>query len=168
MQAYRVAEEALGVQPDSGAGSQSVERWRAWCDIQLDVGDFYYYVQADADRLDRLITRAWPIVERYGTPWHAAGFFRLSSQLNYRRTRYVVSEEDLTNEQAELAAAEKTGDLGLIAGNRFQLGFRRLWYGDVAAAEELMSASSSFQPCQRQLPNQLPKLSFTPGCRQRH
>lgn len=132
MQAYRAAESALGIQ----AGSQDVDLWRAWCDIQLAIGDFYYYVQADADSLERLLTTARPVVERYGTAWHAAELFRELSQLNYRRNRYVVSGDDLANEAAELAAAETSGDLGLIAGTNFQLGFRRLWYGDLAAAEE--------------------------------
>lgn len=141
MQAYRAAEEALGLQPDGQDDSQDVELWRAWCDIQLAIGDFYYYIRADADSLERLITTARPVVERYGTARHAADLFRELGQLNYRRNRYVISKEDLTDEQAELTAAEKTGDLNLIAGSNFRQGFRRLWYGDFAAAEESLQTA---------------------------
>ncbi len=130
---YAAAEAALALPPDS----LDAERRRAWCDVQFEIAQLYYD-RGDVAALERLLAAVRPVVERVGAPPHHDKLFQTRSQLSFRRNRYVVSADDLADERAALARAEQAGDAIAIGVAHFHLGFRYLWYGDIAAAEAHM------------------------------
>jgi tetratricopeptide (TPR) repeat protein len=90
-----------------------------------------------------LIERSRPWVEKYAASIQRAQFFGRVSMMAWRRDRYQVSDEILAYSQAELQAAEESGDPIETAIARFACGFSHLWRGELDEAEALIQAALS-------------------------
>src|SRR5207248_3744544 len=110
IQAYNAAESALS----KDMGESVAERWQEWIQIQLD-SMWTYHMQARTRDMNDLIEKMQPVVESYGTPAQSATFFIAAAIRNFRRDRYVISEETLAYADAALAASQQSGNARTIA-----------------------------------------------------
>ncbi len=133
---YETAEAALGQAPSD----QDLAWWQEWVQIQTEQMLLHYW-QAHVDEIGILVEKTRPIVERYGTPAQRAGFFKGLMLMHFRRDRFVISLETLSYAQICLEAQRQTNDLSELAYAQFNVGFARLWYGDLDTAEQEMLAA---------------------------
>jgi tetratricopeptide (TPR) repeat protein len=136
LQAYDLAETALGQEPAESAP----EWWQEWLQIQLERMNLLYFMN-QWHKISELAEKVRFNVERYGTPAQRVNFFLSLTNMNYRRDRYVVSEETLALCRAALVISQEAGNPSIIAWARFMLGFGHLWRGELREAEEQMQAA---------------------------
>jgi DNA-binding SARP family transcriptional activator len=135
-QAFNAAETALGPE----RAEAEVEWWQEWAQIQSDRMMLYYW-QNQPQKMDQLVTKVRPVVERYGTPGQRGGFFKGLLLVNLRRNRYVVSDEMLNYFRPYVMAWQEAGNLSELAFAQFNAGFTWLWRGHLDAAEQQMQAA---------------------------
>ena len=130
-EAYDLAEEMLGAEPDESA----TVWWQEWLRLQLNRMEMHYW-QARLRELAQLVERIRPAMQQHGTPALRFYFYDSLISVAERRDRYTISDEILANARAMLAAGQESGDQRLIAEGQFQLGFCLLWHDDFDEAEE--------------------------------
>jgi hypothetical protein len=143
LQEFDAAEGVLGSRQTVTDGTPQVEAatwYQEWIQIQLDAMYVHYWA-SQPDRINTLIERARPVVERYGTPSQRAGFFKALTGMNLRRYRYLVPDETLEYLHAYMAAQQDVDDPSALAESQFIGGHCYLWRGDLDRAEALMLAA---------------------------
>jgi DNA-binding SARP family transcriptional activator len=116
------------------------ERWREWIRVQTDRLMLLYW-QQDPERMTRLIERAEPIVERWGTPAQRAEFLAAHYLVRLAQERYVASDETLELSRRFLAARKALGDPVDIARAQFNVGFVRLTRGELDDAQPALESA---------------------------
>jgi len=106
LQAYSRAETTLGQEP----AESDAKWWQEWVQIQLESMEAYYW-QAQPHEMSKLADKARLAVEQYGTPTQRILFFDRLVQTNFRRDRYIISDETIGYVRAMQADARKLGDL---------------------------------------------------------
>jgi tetratricopeptide (TPR) repeat protein len=138
---YEQGEEALGKEPADQVSA--AEWWQEWFEIQC--GRFIlHYLRAEMGEMDALLELSRPIVEPYATSRQRMRFLEGALVANLSRERYVVSEKALGYVEAQMAAAQESGDEFEIAGAHFEIGWVRLWHGDLEEAEAHLQAALAF------------------------
>jgi DNA-binding SARP family transcriptional activator/tetratricopeptide (TPR) repeat protein len=130
--------EALGPEPES-----PTKGWQqAWLKILLSRMDFLYF-RNEVDELARLVELVKPILDEVGEPRQRIDYLLRQGQLAVRQERFAVSEEGIDLAIAYLRAAEEFGQPDKIAYGHFSVGFRYLWAGRPAAANEMLQSGLS-------------------------
>lgn len=136
LQAHSMAEAAL----EGESAERTAEWWQAWIEIQHARIDTHYWL-SQLHEMTELVEKTRPMVERYGSQVQRASFFLSLLYMNFRRERYVISEETLEYAQLLLAARLELENETDIAYARFVLGFAYLWQGNLDLAEEQLQAA---------------------------
>ena len=136
LQAHSIAEAAL----EGESAERTPEWWQAWIEIQRDRIENHYWL-AQLHEMTELVEKTRPMVDRYGSQVQRASFFQSLIYMNFRRDRYVISEETLEYAQLLLAARLELENETDIAYARFLLGFAYLWHVDLDMAEEQLQAA---------------------------
>ncbi len=136
MKCYRRTETALSQAP----GGLGPSGWDEWIELQFNQFDLNYG-RADVGEMIRLAKRAKAAVEEHGTPFQRARLYELFVQINFRRDRYVISDETLAYARAAAAAAERSDERHRREAVHFGSGFMLLWRGDLKEAEEQLLAA---------------------------
>ncbi|MFL5957098.1 MAG: hypothetical protein ACJ756_06580, partial [Solirubrobacterales bacterium] len=110
------------------------ERAREWIDVQIARLTLLYWRQ-DVGRMDALINRARPLIERDGERRQQAEFLASEYLARIVRDRYRASVETVDVCRRFLAAREELGDPVDIARAHFNFGFVHMTRGDLAAAQ---------------------------------
>jgi tetratricopeptide (TPR) repeat protein len=132
-QAYDLSESMLG---RKRAGSD-LDWWQAWIEVQVDKAWLRYW-QHGYDGMARLVEKAQPAVEQYGTPAQRARFFQVIVTSAWERERHRPSECTLGSARAMLAASQETRNAGIIGMSQFILGFACLWRDELEEAEDAL------------------------------
>jgi tetratricopeptide (TPR) repeat protein len=127
-EAFDRAEQALDLVADTE------ERWREWIDIQIAQLTLLYW-QQDVERMETLIERARPVIERVGERRQQAEFLASEYLARLARDRYRASDETLAVSRRFLAARQELGDPLDIARAHFNVGFVYLTRGDLDEAQ---------------------------------
>jgi tetratricopeptide (TPR) repeat protein len=117
--------------------NQPTEWQREWLQIYLD-RSWSNYTRNLQEAMQKDISIMAPLVHRIGTPTQKMSFYQNSVLLAYRRERYRISEEILSQVDLSLKAAQETEIASNIAHLNFVSGFARLWYGDLDASEKFL------------------------------
>ena len=128
--ALDAATAALG----SASADEETAWWQAWLEVQLARGHTYYWL-LQWHELEALLQEAEPVLRRYGNARHRIAFFKARAHMLMTRDRFGVSDETLSHGRALLAAAQETGDLHLIAKQRFGLGVQHLFRHELSEAQ---------------------------------
>jgi DNA-binding SARP family transcriptional activator/Tfp pilus assembly protein PilF len=126
--AFDRAAEALAALPEAA------ERWREWIDVQIAHLTLLYWRQ-EPERMDALLERAAPVIERWGEPRQRAELLASRYLARLFRERYHASDQTLLVVQEFLAARQALGDPVDIARAHFNVGFVHMTRGDVAQAQ---------------------------------
>jgi tetratricopeptide (TPR) repeat protein len=82
-----------------------------------------------------LVEKVRPIVETYGTAAQMVLFYTSIATMNFRRERYVISEESLASAEAALKACQQAGNASLIAQAQFTYAFCKTWHDELEEGE---------------------------------
>ncbi len=129
-QAYAVAEAILGTTQLTTEPALREE----YIEIQADRMALAYWL-GQPDQIDALIQTTRPLVEHYGTAAQRARLFEGLQLLSIRRSRFRPTDETIAYIEARMAALQQAGDMDSLAMGVFQLGFIRLWHGDLEVAK---------------------------------
>ena len=99
LQAHSIAEAVL----EGESAERTSEWWQAWIEIQLDRIENHYWL-GQLLEMAELVEKTRPMVDRYGSQVQRAAFFQSLIYMNFRRDRYVISEETLEYARLLLAA----------------------------------------------------------------
>ncbi len=130
------AESAL----NNASGEQAKEMWQEWIQVQFD-RIWLFHVQARIREYSDLVEKVQPVVETYGTPEQMATFYISVCTRNFRRDRYIISEETLTYAETALKASQQLGNAGMIAQAQFTCAFCRTWHNDLEEGEKQFHAA---------------------------
>jgi class 3 adenylate cyclase/tetratricopeptide (TPR) repeat protein len=130
LEAYQAADQTLGSLLDDNAQLW----WQEKIQLQLDLMLLYYW-QNRADEIKSLADIVRPVIEKYGSPIQAGGFYRSLVMANLRLERYRVTEEILSDMRAYLSIHKEANNLGDLAFTYFMQGFVYLWHRDLEPAE---------------------------------
>jgi tetratricopeptide (TPR) repeat protein len=136
LQTYLSAETMLGEVP----GERDANWQKEWLDIQLNRMLMHYWLDEE-DEAERLVNRARPVVEQYGSPIQQGRFFLTLGRVDFRRDRFMVSAETVERSRKGFAMMQKAGRLHEKAESSFHLAFCLLWHGDLPEAEERLLSS---------------------------
>lgn len=120
----------------NASGEQVEEMWQEWLQVQFD-RIWLYHVHAQFREVYNLLEKVRPVVETYGSPAQMVSFYTSNSRRNFRRDRYIISEESLTYAEAALRAGQKSGNASLIAQAQISYAFCKTWHDDLEEGEEL-------------------------------
>ena len=133
---YALAERTLGPQPEGGDPA-----WREeWVQIQIDLIWVNYWL-GRVPEMNALVEKLRPVVGEYGTAGQRAKFFLGQLQMQFRKGRYLVTEEALAHGRDALSAAEESGDFGEIPMAQFNLGLACLLSGRLPEADRELRGS---------------------------
>ncbi len=127
-----LAEQALGSAP-AIPEPQWLSLWLDAQDVRMGVA----YWLNDTAEMARLIDRARPVVEAYGSAGQRASFYFGVAQLSLRRGRYLVTSEALELMWAGHAAAQEVSPEPLWWAG-FMVGVTLLWHGDLDQAAAML------------------------------
>ena len=142
---HPAAEQAFDL-ADAALGEPSVERltnqdWcREWLRVQADRTMLYYWIN-QPEKIDLLVERMRPMLDRYGAPAERARVYRALVHGQMRMSRYVISDELLDYAREYLAAQRELDDPAGLAYALFIRGFVWLWRGDLDQAEAWLRQS---------------------------
>jgi hypothetical protein len=115
--------------------------WRhEWIEVQVTQIWQYYWLN-QLKEMTSLAEKVRPVLEQYGTPAQRAEFFTGLTLMAYRRHRYVISDEIVSDSRAALSASLESQNLVSITMSRFLLGFTCLWNNDLIEGEEQLQAA---------------------------
>jgi tetratricopeptide (TPR) repeat protein len=100
------------------------------------------YLHGDGSKLDELLARTRPLVERFGSAANRALLHHRAVNAAFRRERYVVDDAVLAEARAALEAASEAGDPGGICRSFHLVGFCHLWRLENQEAERALSLSA--------------------------
>jgi hypothetical protein len=103
----------------------------------------YHYWVADVDAMSSLAANISHVVERNGTPSQRTQLNQMLARVNFRRERYVHSDETVRFARAALVASEESGDAALVAESRYFWAFTLMFHGRLVEAEEQMLVALS-------------------------
>lgn len=130
LQEYELAEATQG----EPSADWRAKDWAVWIQRQLAFAEAYYFAADNANNA-QVLQRAQPLVEKNGTPHQQIQFLRALGRYRTRLERFVPSDMTLALSQEIVQACENFGDKGELASARFNLGFMRLWRGELEDAE---------------------------------
>src|SRR3989440_8033930 len=131
LRACREAERIL----EQMAVKSETEWQQEW--IQTQIEQLHpFFMGARTQEMTRVIEKARPVIEQYGTAAQRAVFFQNVAFKEAMQNHYLVSEETLSHCRAGLQASLESGLLDLTGFLRFGFGLCLLWYGDLERAEE--------------------------------
>jgi len=131
LRACREAERIL----EQVAVKSETEWQQEW--IQTQIEQLHpFFMGARTQEMTRVIEKARPVIEQYGTAAQRAVFFENVAFKEAMQNHYVVSEETLFHCRVALQASLESGLLDLMGSVRFGFGVCLLWYGTLDRAEE--------------------------------
>lgn len=128
-EAFASAEQTL----QQAADHDDAAWWRCWLDVKQSEASLHYY-QSRLDDLAAVLEEISRPMALHGTANQKADYFGALTQLNFRRKRYVCTDETLDSTAKALYWAETSGDEIKIALHQFGFGFALLLKGDLEAA----------------------------------
>jgi eukaryotic-like serine/threonine-protein kinase len=129
LEAYAHAEQLL----ESTAARD--DGWRAeWIQVYLN-RLWVYYWQARIDDMDAQLALVAPVVEAHGLPLQRSSYYQAIVTRDYRKHRYVISDQTLHHARQSLAFAVEADARVEAAFARFVLGFGLLFHGSLEDAE---------------------------------
>jgi tetratricopeptide (TPR) repeat protein len=158
LHAFDLAEAALGQE----AGNGSVDSWQEWIAIQIDRIRTLYWSKGHWTKMQALAEKTRLAVQKYGSPAQLSNYYTCLVYVDNRRYCYIVPDETLTYAGAALVASEKSGDLSLVAGSQFLIGFCHLWRGELDKARESIQAALSLAERIGDVDDRLLCLAFLP------
>jgi DNA-binding SARP family transcriptional activator len=125
LQVYREAEQALN-QPHI---DRSVEWWQEWIQISLETMLVYYWLGHLLEG-DQLRLTLQPIVEHHATPSQRVVYLQASIRMEYRRNRFVMTDEIVALSKEALQTQEDIGNQEALPSTHFSVGFALLWHSE--------------------------------------
>jgi predicted ATPase len=101
------------------------------------------FMGARTQEMMRVLEKAWPVIEQYGTADQRAVFFYYVAFREAMQNHYIVSEETLSHCRVALAASQESGLRDLEGFVRFGLGVCLLWSGALDRAEEELRTAAT-------------------------
>ena len=135
--AFYKGEELLGEDPEE-QGQDAVD---LWLELLLQGRAQVYYNLDQPDRIAALLAEVRPQVEARGGPKQKQAFYTALIYWQLTERRYHVDEEVLASARAALAAAERGCGEYEIGWRLYDVGFCLLLHGDLAEAEENLTAA---------------------------
>ena len=150
IQALVEARTLLEAHPDSES-----DVWRhEWIEAMLAIAGWHYALN-ELEQMASAVEAVGPVAVRHGTPSQQSRYFARLGMLNSRRERYQVSEATLEFGKKALAVLQGSGELKLIASQRFSLGFLSLWGGELSLAREHLLKAAEFAARQEEITMQM-------------
>lgn len=134
--------EGDSVERDQGepaAGDATAAKRDEWMNIDLGRLGVFYWLNRVAE-MEALTAKLRPVVESDGSSTQKAAFFRMQTRRNFRRDRYIISEETVGFARAALAACRDDATLSELPTAHFELGFALLFQRSRHAERELAAA----------------------------
>jgi len=139
IQALVEARALLEADHDEGSNG-----WRhEWIEVMLAIAGWHYALN-ELEQMASAVEAVGQAAVRHGTPGQQSRYYGRVGMLASRRERYRVSEATLELGKKALAVLRGSGDLRLIASQRFSLGFLALWRGDLPLAREQLLKAAAF------------------------
>lgn len=139
---------------EAHADSES-DAWRhEWTEAMLAIAGWHYALN-ELEQMASAVEAVGPVAVRHGTPSQQSRYFGRLGMLHSRRERYRVSEATLEFGKKALAVLQGSGELQLIASQRFSLGFLALWRGELSLAREHLSEAAAFAARQEEITLQM-------------
>ena len=150
IQALVEARTILDADPDEESDS-----WRhEWIEVMLAIAGWHYALN-ELEQMASAVEAVGPVAELHGTPSQQSRYFSRVGMLNSRRERYQVSEATFEIGKKALAVLRGSGELQLIASQRFSLGFLALWRGELPLAREQLLKAAEFASGQEDITMQM-------------
>jgi serine/threonine protein kinase len=127
---YGIAQEELGQEPLTA----SPEVREEWIHIALDRLWGLYWLNRVTE-MEKLVAELRPLIDDHGSPHQRVRFFQNQMQLNFRRDRYVVSEQTLGYAREALIACGNNPPSAELPLVQFGYGFALLFHNSRQAAE---------------------------------
>lgn len=155
LQAYKLAEEALGDQPVEDATMW----WDEWLEIKVEQVWAHYWL-AEWPEMNELVDQVHPIVRARGRPNNRMRFLMASCLLHLRKERYVVSEEMLSSSYEALKLSQENASLKTEMECNFEFGFLILWRRNLHRAEKYLETAYKLAEKLEVLPYQTLSLTY--------
>lgn len=125
LQTYKEADQSLNRSP----AEKLDDWWQEWIQISLETMLVYYWL-GNLLEGDQLRLTLQPAVEDHATPSQRVMYLQARIRMEYRRNRYVMTDEIVTLSEETLQAQQDMGNLEAIPSTQFGLGFALLWHGE--------------------------------------